>query len=133
MWASRWHAGGADALGVEAGLLVALDHRHRHFAAQQVDGAGQQGGFAGAGAGNQVQGENAVAGKILAVGLGVGVVLGQDVLFHQDPTRGFAISMIMARAAEAWAARAMAVRVGLAADFQFAATAAAGCAHLVLR
>jgi hypothetical protein len=55
----RRRAGGADAVGVDAGLLVAFDHRHRQPAGEQLDGAHQQRGLARAGAGDEVQREDA--------------------------------------------------------------------------
>jgi hypothetical protein len=73
-------AGGADALGVVAGLLVALDHRQRMAAGELADGLDQQRGLARAGAGDEVDGEQAARLPFLAVGAGVAVVLGEDVL-----------------------------------------------------
>jgi hypothetical protein len=79
----RRSAGGADALGVEAGLLVALDDAHRHRLGQGLqrgDRAHQQAGLAGAGAGHQVEGQNAPLGEPAAVVGGEAIVFGEDVL-----------------------------------------------------
>jgi hypothetical protein len=61
-------AGGADALGVVAGLLVAFDHRHRALPLSISMVLHQQRGLARAGAGHQVQREDAALGQSLAVG-----------------------------------------------------------------
>ncbi len=76
----RRRAGGADAFGILAGLLVAFDHGHRRLALEHLDGLAQQRGFARTGAGNQVQRKDATFGESFAVLLRIGVVLGQDVL-----------------------------------------------------
>ena len=73
-------AGGADAVGVAVGLLVALDHGDGHLLAQRFDGAHQQAGLAGAGAGDQVEREHAVMGEPAAIVGGMRVVDGEDVL-----------------------------------------------------
>ena len=74
-------AGGADAVGVMAGLLIALDHRQGVLVLEVLDAAGQQAGLAGAGAGDQVQGQDAPGLEPGAIGAGVLVVLAEDVLF----------------------------------------------------
>jgi len=50
----RRYAGGADALGVAGGLLVALNHRDVEVIFQPDDGFGQQRGLAGTGTGHQI-------------------------------------------------------------------------------
>ena len=64
----RRGAGGADAVGVVAGLLVALDHRDGVARRQRGDGAHQQRGLARARAGDEVEGEDATPGQTGAVG-----------------------------------------------------------------
>jgi hypothetical protein len=65
-------AGGPDALGVVAGLLVALDHADRQPPAQRLDCPGQQRGLARAGTGDQIQRKDAVCGEVPA---GTGAIL----------------------------------------------------------
>ena len=86
----RGRAGGADALGVEGGLLVAFDHRHRQrrvALAQRLDGGAEQGGFARSGAGHQVQRQHPVGRKVLPVVRGDAVVGAQNVVLELDRPR----------------------------------------------
>ncbi len=83
----RRHAGGADALGVVGGLLVAFDDVDGDLVLQQLDGLAEQGRLARAGAGDEVEGEDAALVEPGAVGVGVGVVLGQDVLLDLHHAR----------------------------------------------
>jgi hypothetical protein len=88
-------SGGADAVGVEAGLLVAFDHRGGQLwvaGAQRLDGGAQQRGLARAGAADQVERGHAVGGKVLAVAGGHAVVGAEDV----------GLDLHGARLAEAW-------------------------------
>ena len=83
----RGYAGFADALGVVTGLLIALDHRQRQVGAalaQGHEGAAQQGGLAGTGAGHQIEGQYAVGGEVFPVTRGVPVVFAEDVLLQAD-------------------------------------------------
>ena len=78
---------GADAVGVEAGLLIALDHRHGQVGCvlfERLDGGAQQRGLARSGAGDQVQRAHAMRGKVRAVLRGNGVVGAQHILFDLD-------------------------------------------------
>lgn len=52
---NRRGAGGANAGGVIDRLLIAFNHRAVGASFQPGEGFGEQGGFAGAGAGNQIQ------------------------------------------------------------------------------
>src|SRR3989338_3256140 len=72
-------AGGTDARGIVVGLLVALDHGERMRTVQGSDGFYQQGGLAGAGAGHQIEREDAARRQVTAVLIGIAVVLGEDV------------------------------------------------------
>ncbi len=79
--------GGADTVGVEAGLLVALNHRHCQAGCvlfEGMDGGAQQRGFARTGAGHQVQRTHAMRGKVGAVLRGHSVVGAQHILFDLD-------------------------------------------------
>jgi hypothetical protein len=122
MWPSRWqplpvlicsagNAGGADALGVVGGLLVAFDDADGQLVLEQFDGLAEQRGLAGTGAGNEVQREDAALVEPLAVGRGIGVVLGQDVLLDLHHAR-------LAHAGHVGAGRAGAV-VEIAGDAVF--------------
>jgi hypothetical protein len=80
-------AGGADAVGIEAGLLVALDHQHVQAGRvlfESMDGGAQQRGLARSGAGHQVQRAHALRGKVRAVLRGNGVVGTQHVFLDLD-------------------------------------------------
>ena len=80
-------AGGADAVGIEAGLLIALDHRHadiRSVLFEGMDGGAQQCSLARSGAGDQVQDAHAMRGKVRAVLRGNGVVGSQHIFFDLD-------------------------------------------------
>jgi len=90
MCASRWQplpvlicsagaAGGADTRGIVVGLLVALDNGEQLCSIQSSNGFHQQGGFAGAGTGDQIERKNSVPGKVAAVLIGIVVVLGENV------------------------------------------------------
>lgn len=78
----RRRTGRANALGVVLGLLVAFDDRRRHAPAERLQGLHQQGRLAGAGAGEKVDGEDAVVAKAGAVARGIGVVLGEDAVLQ---------------------------------------------------
>ena len=106
----RRRAGGADALGIDAGLLVAFDHRHRQPAAQQLDGAHQQRGLARAGAGHQIEREDAALRQRAAVALRDAVVLGQDVALDLHQARLRHARHRVARRAAAEVQRVGAVR-----------------------
>ena len=80
----RRRAGGADALGVVGGLLVAFDHADRKTVLQLGDGADQQCGLAGAGARDQVKDEHLVGAEARAVVGGETVVLAEDVALDLD-------------------------------------------------
>ncbi len=80
----RLGAGGADALGVVGGLLVALDHRDGELVLEIGDGPHQQRGLAGAGAGNKIQRQHALLRQRRTVGVGVRVVLAQNVALDLD-------------------------------------------------
>ena len=77
-------AGGADALGVVGGGLVALYHEDAHLVAQRTDGAFQQAGFAGTRRTHQVQREHLTALEPAAIAFGQSLILGQNVLFEDD-------------------------------------------------
>lgn len=86
---NRGRAGGADAVGIKAGLLVTLDHCHGKFGlalAQRLDGGTQQRGFAGAWAGDQVVGGDTVRGKVSTVLRRNGVVGAQHIGLQFDGT-----------------------------------------------
>ena len=131
----RLGAGGADALGVVAGLLVALDHRQRMAAGEPADGLDQQRRLARAGTGDEVDGEQAARLPFLAVGAGVGVVLGEDVLLDLHHAAGreawrVGTMMMVVRMARRIAQAARRMRVlGSALDLRFALAATADCAH----
>ena len=83
----RRDAGCPDAFGVVGGLLVALDDADRHFSLQQFDGPDQQRGLARTGARNEVERQDSPFVETLAVGRGIGVVLGEDVLLDLHHAR----------------------------------------------
>ncbi len=86
----RWCAGRADAVGVEAGLLVTFDHRNRELRRtgfQRFDGRAQQRGLARAGAGDEVQRRHAVRFEVLAVVARDALVLAEDVGLELDRAR----------------------------------------------
>src|SRR5208283_5461970 len=76
--------GGADAVGVVGGLLVALDDGDGMAWRQGGDGAHQQRGLARARAGDEVEGENAPSGQTGPVGAGEAGVLAEDVALDAD-------------------------------------------------
>ena len=78
----RRSAGGANAGGVIDRLLVAFDHRAVGTPFQPGEGFGEQGGFAGAGAGNQIQHQLLLCRKARAVARRQAVVFIQHVDFH---------------------------------------------------
>ena len=83
----RGRAGGADAVGVEAGLLVALDHGHVQAGLarlERLDGGAQQRGLARAGAGDEVERGHTVRLEVRAVLLRHAVVGAQDVGLQLD-------------------------------------------------
>ena len=79
---NRRGAGGADARGVVHRLLIAFNHRAGGFRFQPQQGFRQQGGFAGARAGDQVQHQLVFSGEARAVAGGQTVVFIQHVDFH---------------------------------------------------
>ena len=81
-------AGGADAVGVERRLLVALDHAHRESTLERLDRAHQQRRLARARARHEVQREDAAIGERPPVPVGVGIVPGEDVLLDPDDALG---------------------------------------------
>ncbi len=84
---NRWRTGGADAVGIKTGLLVAFDHCHGQFGlalAQGFDGGAQQRGFARTGAGDQVVGGNTMRGKVGTVLRGNRVVGAQHIGLQLD-------------------------------------------------
>ena len=86
----RRRSGGAYAVGIQAGLLVAFDHRHRPArcaAFEGLDGGAQQRGLARAGAGDEVVGGNPVRREVPAVVRGIAVVRAQQIRFELDGTR----------------------------------------------
>jgi len=86
----RGGAGGADAVGVEAGLLVALDHRDVQAGRvlfQRFDGRAEQRGLARAGAGDQVERGHAVRFEVRPVLLRHAVIGAQDVGLQLDGAR----------------------------------------------
>ncbi|CAI8740595.1 protein of unknown function [Methylocaldum szegediense] len=78
------NAGGAYALRIVLGLLVAFDHADVEPLLEFRDAALQQRGLAGTGARKQVNGQNAVAFEKLPVASGMGVVAAEDVLFDAN-------------------------------------------------
>ena len=77
-------AGGGNAVGVVARLLVAFDYITAKFPAEVLQGTLQKAGFARAGRADQVEGENIFGFQEAAVALGQQVVLLQNVLFQLD-------------------------------------------------
>ena len=91
---NRRGAGGADARGVVHRLLIAFNHRAGGFLFQPQQGFRQQGGFAGAGAGDQIQHQLVFRGEARAVAGGQTVVFIQHVDFHfQHPPLALARRM----------------------------------------
>jgi hypothetical protein len=83
-------AGGADAVGVVRGLLVALDHGQRQLGVlllQGTYGGAQQCGLARAGAGHEVERTHAMGMEMRPVLLRHLVVGAQHVLFDADGAR----------------------------------------------
>ena len=76
--------GGADALAVVRGRLIALQHIERQLAAQIADRAFEQRGLAGAGGADQVERQDLAAEKPAAVLLRQRIVLGEDARFERD-------------------------------------------------
>ena len=86
----RGRAGRADAVGVVRGLLVALDDTQRQVrraGLQRLDRRAQQRRLARAGAGDEVVGDDAVAGEVGAVGVGDALVGAEHVGFELDGAR----------------------------------------------
>lgn len=81
------YAGRADAFGVVGSLLVALDDADRHLVLEQFDGSDQQGGLASAGAGNEIEREDATFVEIASVFGGIGVIFGEDILLDLHHAR----------------------------------------------
>src|SRR5262245_24072221 len=80
---NRGDAGRADALSVERGFLVALDHRDRHCCLQQLDGLDQQRGLPRARARDEIDSEYPRRVQALAILAGVGIVPSQNVLLDE--------------------------------------------------
>lgn len=78
---NRRCAGGANARGIVHRLLVAFDNGAGYAVFQSHQGFGEQGGFTGAGAGNQIQHQQLAGGKARAVAGGNLVVFIQHVDF----------------------------------------------------
>jgi hypothetical protein len=81
-----------------------------------ADGFGQQGGFARAGAGHQIQRKDAAVAQPLAVLRGIAIVLGQDVLLNLHHARlaqprrmgmGRTLTVVQRRAASLLAERGL--------------------------
>ena len=83
----RRHAGGADALGIVGGFLVALDNTNWNRLAQRPRGRHQERRLARPRARQQIECEQAVVGEPPPVGVGVGVVLRQDTGLDFDQPR----------------------------------------------
>ncbi|SBP87012.1 hypothetical protein THIARS_50260 [Thiomonas delicata] len=81
------HTGRTDALSVERGFLVTLDHRETELAAQVGEGAGEQRGLSGPRAGDEIQSEDAALLEQPSVVAGVAVVLAQNVLLDLHHAR----------------------------------------------
>src|ERR1019366_4656437 len=82
----RRHTGGANALGVVRGLLIALDHRDRLPVLQIGNGLHQQRGLAGAWARNEVQREHPRPGKARPIDVGQVVILAENIALDLDDT-----------------------------------------------
>jgi hypothetical protein len=81
-------AGSANTVGIVRCLLVALDHSQRSLALPALDGFDQQGGFPGAGAGDEVEREDAALGEQVPVNQRIPIVLCQQILLDlQDALR----------------------------------------------
>ena len=80
-------AGGANAVGIMRGLLVALDDRRRNPTLERLDRAHQQRRLARAGTGYKIQCENPAVSEELAVLRGVPIVLREDVLLDLHHAR----------------------------------------------
>ncbi len=114
--------GGADALGVKTGLLVALNHRHGQAGCvrlQGFDGGAQQRRFARTGAGHQVERGHVVGQEVGAVLLRHAVVGPQNVglQLHRPPlahARHRHPGRASAKVQVAALARAQRHRIGLA-------------------
>ncbi|MCY1359330.1 hypothetical protein D9M69_458940 [compost metagenome] len=86
----RGCTGGADAVSVEAGLLVAFDHGHvqaRRMGLERFDGGAQQRGLARSRAGHEVERGHAVGFKVGPVLLRHAVVGAEDVGLQLDGAR----------------------------------------------
>ena len=75
-------AGGGYAVGIQPGLLVALDYADGKFVFQRLDGFHQQRRLARAGRGDEVDDENSPPGEEAAIDIGMALVGGHDVLLH---------------------------------------------------
>ena len=105
-------AGGADAVRVERGLLVAFHHHDGIARLQRVDGAHEQRRLARARARHEVERERAAVAEELAVARGEGVVAREDVLLDRDdPRRAHAV--LVDRPQRAGRARCMFVRIAV--------------------
>jgi hypothetical protein len=83
----RGDTGGANPLGVVGGLLVALDDADRHLPLQRFDGPDQQRGLARTGTRHEVERKDAPLVEPPAVGRGIGIVLGENVLLDLHHAR----------------------------------------------
>ena len=73
------NANGFQALGIELGGHVALQHRHLVIGGQRRQGAFEQGGLAGTGAAHQVEAEHVPGLEMLVVVLRLVLVGGEKV------------------------------------------------------
>ena len=80
-------AGGADAVGVIGGLLVAFDHGAGHIS-QHPEGLDKQRGLAGTGTGDKVEGKDTGVTKPPPVGQRIAVVPGHDIALQRNFARG---------------------------------------------
>jgi hypothetical protein len=81
---NRRNAGLTNSISVVGSGLIAFDHPKWRTTGKQIQGLDQKGCLTSAGAGYQVQREQAAIRQPLPVCLGIAIILGQDILFYLD-------------------------------------------------
>jgi hypothetical protein len=89
------HSGRRDAPGIVVGLLVPLNDGTADLAAQVFQGPLKNGGLAGAGRADQIEGEDSFVCEEPSVAVCQTVVLGEDVGFDGYSAAGTVVMMVM--------------------------------------
>ena len=87
-------AGGADALPVIGGRLIALEHEERQLGLQIADGALEQRGLAGTRRADEIERQDLAAGEPGAVLRRERIVLGEDARLERDQRLAMAVLVV---------------------------------------